>query len=302
MHSPTLLIVVLLLSPALGAHELRIATWNMEWLVAPATAHAGRMACDAGRRSALPCDVARRLARDSADHARLAAHARALDADVIAVQEVEDEATLKRVFKGYRICLAPGPGLQHTGFAVRAQLPHRCEPAMEALSLQGKLRPGALLTLWPGSPQSLTLLAVHLKSGCSTDPPGSSRSACQQLAAQMRQLAGWLDDQARGHGRIVLLGDFNRAAPELADAHWESLLAHPRLPLHDAAAGAAFRNCHVGQPFWQAIDHILVSAAVAQWLRPDSFRKHGYRSADALNYRLSDHCPISVVLQPPRNF
>ncbi|MGC4029643.1 MAG: endonuclease/exonuclease/phosphatase family protein [Steroidobacteraceae bacterium] len=285
--------------PASGARDLRVATWNLEWLVAPATAHAGRLACDAGRRTALPCDVARRLARDSADHARLAAHARRLDADVIAVQEVEDETTLRRVFAGYRICLAAGPGLQHTGFAVRAGLPHRCEPSLAALSLEGRLRPGALLTLWPDSGQSITLLAVHLKSGCSSDPPGSARAACRQLATQMAHLAGWLDAQAAQHPQLIVLGDFNRAGPDAADPLWQGLLEHPALPLQDAAAGERFRNCYAGQPFWQPIDHILVSAALAPRLRAGSFRKHGYRSAEAVNYRLSDHCPVSIDIRPP---
>src|SRR6188768_3467839 len=70
--------------------EITIATWNLEWLISPATAHAGRLACRHGKRTSLPCDV---IARDSADLARLATYARELDADIVAFQEVENEAT-----------------------------------------------------------------------------------------------------------------------------------------------------------------------------------------------------------------
>src|SRR5690606_25066483 len=56
-----------------SSSPLRIATWNMEWLVAPGTARAARIACRDGHRAPLPCDVARRQVRDSADLRALAA-------------------------------------------------------------------------------------------------------------------------------------------------------------------------------------------------------------------------------------
>lgn len=293
----TTLVIALLAAPPLAAADLRLATWNLEWLVSPDTAHAGRRACDTGRRATLPCDVARRLLRDSADHARLAAYARALDADVVALQEVENEAIAARVFRGYSFCLAAGPGVQRVGFAIRREVAHRCEAPYEELTLGSGHRPGAVLTLWPQEPaHSVILLAVHLKSGCASDPAGSARAACRVLQAQMDALRRWLDARSKGHGRIAILGDFNRPGPDAADPYWQPLLEHAALPLASAAADAPFRNCHAGQPFWQPIDHILVTPQLADLLRRGSFRKHGYTSADALNYRLSDHCPVSINL------
>ena len=85
---PILLLILLLLSLAAATMQpdaarpaIAIATWNMEWLVSPATAHGARLACRRGHRAILPCDVARELSRDSADLARLAWYARRLDAD-----------------------------------------------------------------------------------------------------------------------------------------------------------------------------------------------------------------------------
>ncbi|HMA11328.1 MAG TPA: hypothetical protein VKO83_05535, partial [Steroidobacteraceae bacterium] len=108
-----LAVILLLLSLAAAttrarpaAQQLVIATWNMEWLVTPATAHAARLACRSGHRAALPCDVARGLSRDSADLDRLAWYARHLDADVIAFQEVEDSTIAARIFGNHRLCIA----------------------------------------------------------------------------------------------------------------------------------------------------------------------------------------------------
>jgi endonuclease/exonuclease/phosphatase family metal-dependent hydrolase len=282
-----------------AARELHIATWNLEWLLSPATAHASRRACDQARRAAIPCN-ATGLKRDSADFSRLAARARALDADVVALQEVEDATTAARVFRGYRFCFAAGAGVQQVGFAIRDTLPHRCEAPLQALTLGARHRAGALRTLWPGTNHAITLMSLHLKSGCSTDPLDSSRAACGVLSEQLGHLSQWLDSHSEATGHFVLLGDFNRAGPHDDDEFWQRLLHHSRLPLVDAAQGAAFRNCHRGQGYWQAIDHILVDPALARRITPGSYRKHGFAALEALRYRLSDHCPVSIRVSLPQ--
>jgi len=281
---------------------LSIATWNMEWLVSPATAHAARLACRGGRRATLPCDVARDLARDSADLARLAWYARSLDADVIAFQEVEDAGIAARVFDGYQICIAAGRGLQHVGFAVRAGIAHRCGPQVDAVSLGGAQRAGMRLVLFPDSPQAVEVLAVHLKSGCADDSLDSGSAACTLLAAQARQLAAWI--AARARSRFILLGDFNRGDAHVdSDAFWRTLAdGEPaRAPFDFANAGVPFRNCHVGAGFTRAIDHILVSRVLMPGVVPASFRKAGYRESDVIRYRLPDHCPVSFLLDAGRS-
>jgi len=275
---------------------IAIATWNMEWLLSPATAHAARLACRGGRRALLPCDVARDHSRDSADLERIARYARSLDADVIAFQEVENAAIAARIFEGFTICITGGRGLQHVGFAVRATIAHRCGPPLDSLTLGGAQRSGMRLLLFPDSPRAIELLAVHLKSGCADDPLDSGRAACTLLGAQVRQLAAWVDTHARS--RFILLGDFNRGDADVAaDEFWRTLAGDAaNAPFVFASDGVAFRNCHLGAGFTRAIDHILVSRALLPELVPASFRKLGYRESDALRYRLPDHCPVKFLL------
>lgn len=275
---------------------LHLATWNLEWLVSPRTARDSLNACDDGRQGAMPCDVARTLRRDSADRARLRAYVRLLDADVIAFQEVEDAATAAGVFPGYRFCMTAAGGVQQLGFAVRASLPHRCGEPLP-LGNARRARPAAILHLFPGTGRELTLLAVHLKSGCSfqllPDEPVAGNSACAILARQATELSAWIDRNWRKGKRFVLLGDFNRVGPDADDPFWRRL--DPLGALHNAAAGSDFHNCFTGQPFRQFIDHILPDAVLARRLVPGSFRKQRFTNADAERYRLSDHCPVSAL-------
>ena len=276
---------------------LSIATWNMEWLVASSTAHSARLACRSGHRATLPCDVARDHSRDSADLDRIARYARSLDADVIAFQEVEDAAAAASIFKGYRICIAGGRGLQHVGFAVRAGIAHRCGQPLDAISLGGAQRAGMRLLLFPDSPRAVELLTVHLKSGCADASLDSGAAACTLLGAQARQLSAWIG--AHAQSRFILLGDFNRGDSDVAaDEFWRMLAGGDPAdaPFVFANAGAPFRNCHIGAGFTRAIDHILVSRALLPDVVPASFRKVGYPESDALSYRLPDHCPVRFLL------
>lgn len=287
------MLVIAVLARTRPAPPLHIATWNMEWLVSPATAQAARLACRNRRRAPLPCDVARRVARDSADLTRLAREARRLDADVIAFQEVEDARAARRVFRGYRICMAQGPGVQHVGFAVRRGIAHRCGPQLDTLTAGGRGRPGMLLELEAAGLPTITLLAVHLKSGCASGPLAAG-STCQLLAAQAEALGEWIAEQAQQGGAFLVLGDFNRTGtPGSGDVFWQRLG-----PVHFLAAASTlpFANCQLGQPYSAYIDHILVGPALAARLGPEPFARLLPAAADAGRYRFPDHCPVSVML------
>jgi endonuclease/exonuclease/phosphatase family metal-dependent hydrolase len=281
---------------AAPADAITIATWNMEWLVTAQTAHAARLACRNGQRAALPCDVVRQLARDSADLARLASYASELDADIVAFQEVENASIAARIFRGYRICMADGPGMQHVGFAVRAGLAHDCGPMVKELSLNGRSRNAMSMRLTADSGAEIELLVVHLKSGCSRDPLDAGPAACRMLEQQAQHLGEWIAARA-ADAPFIVLGDFNRvdSLPE-QDVFWR--LLHPETYAL-LAAQLPFSNCHVGQPYSRFIDHMLFSKRMQERIVHGSARRVRFRSADAIRYRLSDHCPVRVSLKRP---
>ena len=299
-----------------GRTALRIATWNLEWLVAPENFLALRRSCvpegasPAGRRRSLPCDVAGRLERSTADFDALASYARRLDAAVVAMQEVDGPAAAKRVFPGHRFCFSGAPAVQNVGFAVRSGVPFRCGPDLVELSLDGRVRRGAELILYPGTAAEIRLLAVHLKSGCGRRTLDSPREQCAALARQVPVLERWIDAQAAAGRPFAVLGDFNREllrdpgparnAAGQPSSFWAEIDDGdpPEADLVNAADGQAFANCHAGQNFTGYIDHILLSRSLAARQVPGSFHRVTFDTQDALRRKLSDHCPVALDLIP----
>jgi endonuclease/exonuclease/phosphatase family metal-dependent hydrolase len=276
------------------SRPIRVATWNMQWLVSPETARRARLACRDGQASPLPCDVARGQVRDSADLGALAGEVRRLGADVIAFQEVEDANVARRVFRGYDICIAPGAGAQHAGFAVRRWLDARCEPPLDSLAAGGRGRSGQVLLLRvPGGPP-WRLLSVHLKSGCAHDPLESATGACRLLARQAAALGEWIAARVTAQEPFIVLGDLNRAGtPGSGDPFWDLLDAST---FETSAAHLPFRNCVFGEPYETFIDHILVDRALMPHLHPEGFMQMRFPISKSIRFRLPDHCPVRVSL------
>lgn len=281
------LLALLLTCLALQAHaeELKLATWNLQWLTA-------RPAGD----PALPPDV---HPRHPGDIALLRHYAERLDADVIAFQEVDGPAIAALVFPPdrYALHLTRDPVVQRTGFAIHRKLGFTANPDLVGLALdpdgRHRLRSGADITVRANG-TLLRLLSLHLKSGCRQDPlTRSTRPQCDTLRAQLPHLQGWIAERARELAPFVILGDFNR----LMDQRDQFLAGLQRAaPLTRATEGAS-NPCWGGAPF---IDHILAGGAARGWMQMESLRVLIYRdhpqreNGPDWKARLSDHCPVSV--------
>ncbi|MBV9736347.1 MAG: endonuclease/exonuclease/phosphatase family protein [Acidisphaera sp.] len=287
MIARLLLAFALLLPGAAVARELKLATWNIEWFTLRPTGD-----------PALPHDV---TGRQPDDVARLRRYADALDADVVALEEVDGPTAAARLFPPDRYALhfTGDAVVQRTGLAIRRGLTFTANPDLTALDVyppeaKFQLRSGADVTLDLPDRQKLRVLAVHLKTGCREDPlSGSRRRACETLREQVPPLAGWIAQRRAEGVPFVVMGDFNR----WMDGSDQLLAALERAaPLVRATAGHD-SPCWGGEPF---IDHILAGGPARAWLEPQSLQVLVYRETDpSWKERLSDHCPVAVDLALP---
>lgn len=297
---------------------LTLATWNLEWLMTPATFAELSGKCVSGGNPpsdvrALPCPGQGHppvKARGQSGYEGLHAAARELDADVVALQEVDGPEAARLVFRtGWALdCFTRRAHPQKVGFAIRAGIPYRCNGDFTELDVDGTLRAGADVTLYPGTRGAVRLLGVHLKSGCARGPlDAPANPNCAGLRRQIPVLKRWIDARAVDGVPYAVLGDFNRWLD--GDAKYGAG-ADPAMPT------SVFRAIDDGQPggmrmvratsgmspvkCWptdthaaEPIDNILVSDKLlgAQHIRA---------SRVVYGTELSDHCPLQakIVMHP----
>jgi endonuclease/exonuclease/phosphatase family metal-dependent hydrolase len=287
--------------------ELKIATWNLEWFMTPETLRALTPACTpadaprSGARRAVPCEVAHELARSYEDIAALRRHAQFLDADIVALQEVDGPDAARLIFRGYQFCFSGRIGVQNNGFAIRNGIQFSCGPDLMELSMGDDVRRGVELRVFPGSSQELRLLSIHLKSGCARDALDSARPSCAELGRQVAVLERWIDAQAANQKAFGILGDFNRdlRREPAGVSVWADLddADPPAADLVNTAEGQAFQNCMPSQTFSGFIDYIVLGRQLAQGLVKNSFGRALFGPKDALRRKLSDHCPVFIRLR-----
>jgi endonuclease/exonuclease/phosphatase family metal-dependent hydrolase len=299
-----LCVLALSLCSTASAASLKIATWNLEWLIAPNVMRSMRDHCApsntpiSGNDRRVYCDVALRFNRSNADFQALARYAKELNADVVALQEVDGASAASLVFSGYKFCFTARRHVQNNGFAIRNGIPYRCEADLQTISNNDSVRRGAVVTIYPGEKRELRLLSVHLKSGCIRDALTSKRKACRELARQVTPLENWIDAQARAGKRFAVLGDFNRNL--LKDSGPYSLWAEiddgdpPESDLLNAAENQPFVNCSPNAHHSAYIDYVVLSRSLGRTVVPGSFARVLYRGGDDQSWKLSDHCPVSL--------
>ncbi len=298
-----------------GSRRIRVATWNVEYLLTPETARALRGDCAAqgslvaGDERLLPCAISRREPRTAADYASLRGYAADLRADVVALQEVDGPDAAALVFPGYDYCFSTRAHVQKNGFAIRRGVPFRCEPEYLPLSLQDAQRRGVVLTLFPGTHDEFRLMSVHLKSGCPAGPlTNTENSSCDVLARQVEPLEQWIDAEARAGSAFGVLGDFNRRFSlergPARDSQGRQVNVFREIDdrdpsgarITDVTAGRRFVGCTTESSFREYIDTILLGAKLAGRVARKSFVRVKFRDADASQRWLSDHCPVGIEI------
>jgi hypothetical protein len=228
---------------------------------------------------------------------------------VIALQETDGPEAAALVFPEHGFCFTKRRHVQNVGFAVRRGIPFRCNRDVRALGLDGNdVRWGADMSLYPGTPQEIRLLSVHLKGACHRDPLTSARPDCRTLQRQVPILEDWIDRRARARVAFAVLGDFNRRfdheSKQARDARGRITALWPEIDdgepaeadLLNAGADHGAVACNNGHGARMPVDHLVLGRRLARRLVAGSFRVFEYPTGP----RWPDHCVIGIELDLER--
>ncbi|HEU4779357.1 MAG TPA: HAD family acid phosphatase [Steroidobacteraceae bacterium] len=295
--------------------RVRIASWNVEYLMTPATHVALRADCAeqggmvGGDDRTLPCAITKRAPRTPDDYVSLRNYAAQLRADVIALQEVDGPEAAAQVFPGYDFCFSTRAHTQKNGFAIRRGLPYRCEQEYDALSVNNAVRRGVVATFFPGTANEFRLMSVHLKSGCPAGPLTAPGRNCDLLTKQVGPLEAWIEDEANAGRRFGVLGDFNRRFSiekgPARDGEGRQINVYAEIDdgkpaaskLTDVTRREKFIPCTTHNEYREYIDTILLGRDLAKSVEKKSFVRVVFNDADAKQRWLSDHCPVGIDLR-----
>ncbi|MEZ9503866.1 endonuclease/exonuclease/phosphatase family protein [Vibrio sp. 10N.286.51.B11] len=279
-----------LLSSQTFAEPLTISSWNIEWL---STNEAVNKFSDK---------------RDQADFDKLATYFQSLDADVVAFQEVDNVNAIQRVAGDQYKILMSDRALsknsnrqfkevnQYTGFAVRkgVALTDYADFLLETTS-NSKLRFASYIVVETNF-KPIHMLSVHLKAGCSG--AYKSNRDCSRLKEQAQQLNKWIKQRERNNEDYAILGDFNHNLAYSRDWMWKELSQYTDAQLATRKTRAdckvrSNRNNYRTHQFRSVIDHIVVSES----LNASPAKQKVFETQDVLDYKLSDHCPVSTTIK-----
>lgn len=279
-----LLAMVLALSSYAAAQEITIASWNMRWLTEETNEHNNRR---------------------EVEYRTLRQYAGKLNADVIALQEVENPTAAFQVFgPSYTYYFSEDPGSRlRTGVLVRetGQLRVTDSNRYFPLNATGTLPEGIDITITNGD-KSLRILNVDLKEGCPRENLiAGADPDCQILSDQVDLLGTYVADRAKMSVPFMIVGDFGRhLAAELERDLPDDLMTRIGSRYPDYLGSLRLLNtdkpgCWGGREE-RMVDHMILDPKTAAMLIPGTFTELLYseRNFDTHSLRLSDHCPISA--------
>lgn len=285
---------------SLTANALTMTTWNMEWLSDKNDRIEGQ--------------------RNVNDYQALQSVINQIQPDILAFQEVDSPESIAKVLPPdtYHIYMSDrhskrksySSSQQFTGFAVKDALnvidhADNREISLPKLFSDSGLRYGAYIEVQaPGQP-AIHLLNVHLKAGCYRLNHRQGKR-CNTLKEQAEKLANWINLRKEQGQHFAVIGDFNRYIRSEGDWFWSQLEKDTGrrnivsvTQNVDAQCKARRYNKRLKKwnqvVYHNLVDHIVMDAALAK--RVTNAEQYQFDYHTVMNFRMTDHCPVSVTLQ-----
>lgn len=241
--------------------------------------------------------------RFSYDYEKIAKILYMTNADIIALQEVENEKAIEKVteyLQGYNFFVANGTGKQNVAFLYNPKLEIRIVGDYQPINVEpGRTRPGLIAYVKKGN-FDFILMNVHLKSTSRYDSTDELREKSYKLRQeQATAISNWVDSLQKYSKEkdIIILGDFNDNPLRKSHPTLTPLLINKKLSF----LTAELKSCQ--NPKWDNIDNIVVTTSVLGRVIFNSL--HQINFYQLLNKKeaktISDHCPVIIsfdIIEP----
>lgn len=269
---------------------LKVATWNIEHLAYP---------IDTGCKP-----------RSQADIIAMRDYIENVDADIYALQEVASKQAVNTIFpdEKWQIFMSPrqdsesyecrGSGntstQQKVAYAVRKGLLVNDVSGLQEFSLD---RPGLRYALQMNVQTEfgdITLLNVHMKSGCFVDNYSRSDSeACAVFGQQAPILDQWIEEKEQQDTPYIVLGDFNHRLTAPYNHLTRQLFTNSdgsSSTLQNTTANLI--GCH---PYYPAPIDLVFLGGMKNAGASYTTQAHNFINME-VDKMLSDHCAVSLSL------
>ncbi len=232
--------------------------------------------------------------RENSDYERIAEVIEDCGADIMALQEIENQAALTKVLgfiPEYSGFVLGGEAGQNVGLIYKPGIEvSNIESLPQLIVKPGKTRAGLDLNVKFGE-FDFRMLVVHLKSTSRYDSTDEMReNSIIWRRQQVDFINYWVDSLVSNSEEkdYIILGDFNDYPGKLNNSTMDSLINNSGLEI----LSSGLKSCK--DKNWNSIDHIIVTESAAGRYKPKSVRMWNFRSAypDEEADKISDHCPV----------
>lgn len=259
-------------------NTIRIATFNIEWL---------------------GDGIDDRKNRTESDYERIADVIRKIDADVIGVQEIENEQALLKVMTflpGYSYIMGNTGWIQNPAVIYKNDINVKYIMDYSPLAVKdNKTRSGLWVKVKKGN-FDFYMMVVHFKSTSSFDNTPELRTESFQLRQQQAKvLRKWADSLVNSGAEqdIIVVGDFNDNPNRTNMRNLEYLVNDGEFTF----ITKDLTSCK--NPRWDLIDHVAVNrSAKNRYVSGSEFVYNFFQSYwEYQSEMISDHCPVMVSFE-----
>ncbi|GAB5466239.1 MAG: endonuclease/exonuclease/phosphatase family protein [Candidatus Kapaibacteriales bacterium] len=231
-----------------------------------------------------------KIQRSDADFKNIASIIDALDADILALQEIENVSALRNVVRyldNYQIQMVDTEAPQDNAFLVKEGITvEELEVYSPINVLLERTRPGLLLSCSKAG-FDFKILSVHFKSTSRYDDTPEKKQLSYDLRRKQSAAVNRFNDSlvAEGIYDFAVLGDFNDN-PNRGNSQISELKGKLTF-LTDSLT-----SCK--NPNWDMIDHIALGRGLyRKYIENTLFIYNHYSTiSEQAAYKVSDHCPV----------